>query len=217
MLLFTENETNAQRLYGVPTHTPYVKDAFHEYVVQNNTAAVNPQRQGTKAAAWYTCQIPAGPSAVIRLRLRKVRRRDRRDRRQSRRDSRVARPRSMPFSSGASSTQMSFMPNCKKSFSRQAGSPPQRLEDMRACSGKRWPGCSGISSFIITMSKNGWWATPASLHRRPSASAGATASGRTTNNREVLSMPDKWEYPWYAAWDSGVSLYSAGAGGCRFC
>ena len=76
MLLFTENETNAQRLYGVPNATPYVKDAFHEYVVQNNTKGRSESRAAPgheSERVGYTRQIPAGPgSVVIRLRLRKV-------------------------------------------------------------------------------------------------------------------------------------------------
>ena len=68
-LLFTENESNNQRLWGQPNATPYVKDAFHQYVISGNTAAVNPEKVGTKAAARYILEIPAGGSAVVRLRL----------------------------------------------------------------------------------------------------------------------------------------------------
>ena len=68
-LLFTENETNAERLFGAPNPTPYVKDAFHKRVVHGNDAAVNPARRGTKAAAHYRLTAPAGGSARVRLRL----------------------------------------------------------------------------------------------------------------------------------------------------
>src|SRR5262245_7193435 len=68
-LLFTENETNAERLYGGANPTPYVKDAFHEYLVRDRRNAVNPAGVGTKAAALYRWEIPAGESRVVRLRL----------------------------------------------------------------------------------------------------------------------------------------------------
>src|SRR5581483_11951690 len=68
-LLFTENETNTARLYNVPNATPFVKDAFHEYVVAGNNGAVNPAQVGTKAAAHYVRSVNAGESLTIRLRL----------------------------------------------------------------------------------------------------------------------------------------------------
>src|ERR1017187_2241425 len=68
-ILFTENETNTERLFGTTNRTPYVKDAFHEYVVQGKRDVVNPKLVGTKAAAHYTLNIPAGKDVVIRLRL----------------------------------------------------------------------------------------------------------------------------------------------------
>ena len=68
-LLFTENESNAGRLWGQPNASPYVKDAFHEYVISGRGEAVNPARTGTKAAAHYALDVPAGGSKTIRLRL----------------------------------------------------------------------------------------------------------------------------------------------------
>ena len=68
-LLFTENESNVQRLWGQPNASPWVKDAFHQYVVSGNSEAVNPAQTGTKAAARYVLDVPAGGSAVVRLRL----------------------------------------------------------------------------------------------------------------------------------------------------
>ena len=68
-LLFTENETNTQKLFNAPSALPYVKDAFHEYIVDRNQEAVNREQTGTKAAAHYALTIGAGESATIRLRL----------------------------------------------------------------------------------------------------------------------------------------------------
>ena len=68
-LLFTENESNAHRLWGQPNASPWVKDAFHQYVVSGDAEAVNPARTGTKAAARYVLDVPAGGSLAVRLRL----------------------------------------------------------------------------------------------------------------------------------------------------
>ena len=68
-LLFTENESNAQRLWKQPNPTPYVKDAFHAYVISGQREAVNPAKTGTKAAAHYALDVPAGRSKTVRLRL----------------------------------------------------------------------------------------------------------------------------------------------------
>ena len=68
-LLFTENESNAARLWGQPNPSPYVKDAFHEYMISGRKDAVNPANTGTKAAALYRLEIPAGGSKEVRLRL----------------------------------------------------------------------------------------------------------------------------------------------------
>ena len=68
-LLFTENETNTQRLFGVPNRTPYVKDAIDRYLVDGDIEAVNPERAGTKATAHYPLTVDAGGSVTVRLRL----------------------------------------------------------------------------------------------------------------------------------------------------
>ena len=68
-LLFTENESNAQRLWGQPNTSPYVKDAFHQYIIAGRSEAVNPAKVGTKAAAYYVLDVPGGGSKTVRLRL----------------------------------------------------------------------------------------------------------------------------------------------------
>ena len=68
-LLFTENESNAQRLWGQPNTSPYVKDAFHQYIIAGRSEAVNPAKTGTKAAAHYVLEVPGGGSQTVRLRL----------------------------------------------------------------------------------------------------------------------------------------------------
>jgi len=68
-LLFTENETNTERIFGIPNKSPYVKDGIHKHIVNGEPSAVNPQRVGTKASAHYLLEIEAGGSKEIRLRL----------------------------------------------------------------------------------------------------------------------------------------------------
>src|SRR5262249_13309343 len=68
---FTENETNRQRLFHCPNPAPFVKDAFHEYLIHGKHESVNPARTGTKAAAHYTLNIDAGATVTLRLRLMK--------------------------------------------------------------------------------------------------------------------------------------------------
>ena len=68
-LLFTENESNADRLWGQPNASPYVKDAFHAYIISGQSEAVNPAKEGTKAAAHYMLDVPGGGSQTVRLRL----------------------------------------------------------------------------------------------------------------------------------------------------
>ena len=71
-LLFTENESNSQRLWGQPNSTPYVKDSFHDLVIHGNNTAVNPAHVGTKMAAHYATEIGPGETRTIRLRLSDV-------------------------------------------------------------------------------------------------------------------------------------------------
>ena len=71
-LLFTENETNQERVFGQPNPTPYVKDGINEYVVQGHADKVNPKKTGTKACPHYQLEVPPGESRVIRLRLTPV-------------------------------------------------------------------------------------------------------------------------------------------------
>ncbi len=71
-LIFTENETNSERLYGSPSATPFVKDAFHAFVIDRREEAVNPEQIGTKAAAIYKRDVGAGESVSVRLRLTKA-------------------------------------------------------------------------------------------------------------------------------------------------
>ena len=180
--LFTENETNLARLFGSPNPTPYVKDAFHEAVVGTRRDAVNPARMGTKAAAWYRLTVPAGAEVALRLRL----------------------------CSEAESPQRIFGPGFDRAIEKRveeadawhaervpAGLDPEaRRAARQADAGLLWS--KQFYHYVVRDWLDGDPAQPpAPVARR----AGRNGDWTHLFNRDVISMPDKWEYPWYAAWD----------------
>jgi len=178
-LLFTDNETNAERLYGVPNPTPYVKDAFHRYVVEGRAAAVNPARAGTKAAVHRRVLVPAGETAEVRLRLsRKVNR--------------------APFSD----FEKIFADRRRDADEFYATvTPPGLSEDgalvmRQAFGGLLWS--KQFYHYIVRDWVNGDPAQPPPPEARR---RGRNTEWQHLHNADVISMPDKWEYPWYAAWD----------------
>ena len=178
-LLFTENETNTERIFGTPNATPYVKDAFHNYVVSGRKEAVNPGETGTKAAAHYQFRVGAGETSIIRLRLC---------------DRVPAGPFGEEFEEifeqrrrDADAFYESVVPN--------AVGPDAANVMRQALAGILW----GKQYFAFDVDK---WLQEHGVDT-------AQASLRPIRNREwfhvigdhVISMPDKWEYPWFAAWD----------------
>jgi len=181
-LLFTENETNNQRLFGVPNLTPYVKDAFNEYVVHGRAEVVNPDGAGTKAAAHCLLEVEPGRSQAIRLRLT--------DALTDGRDALL----------GTSFTNIMA--------DRRAGAddfyaklfPPGLDEDDRlimrqALAGMLWSKQFYYFDVQTWLREHG--VDP--LSRTPDGIRNLSWSHMW--NSDVISMPDKWEYPWYAAWD----------------
>jgi Mannosylglycerate hydrolase MGH1-like glycoside hydrolase domain len=180
-LLFTENETNRHRLYNAENTTPFVKDAFHEYVVAQRAGAVNPARQGTKVAPHYRFALGAGETAVLRLRL-------------------CARePADAPFGdmfeAGLASRQReadafyaTVIPNGlaadAKAVMRQALGGLMWTKQWFHYDVRRW--LKGDST-----------QPPAPPERQ----RGRNHAWTHLYNEDVVSVPDKWEYPWYASWD----------------
>jgi hypothetical protein len=178
-LLFTENESNAGRLWGQPSPSPYVKDAFHRYVISGETAAVAPSKTGTKAAAYYRLTVPAAGSKVIRLRLNVKATTDAFDTFDKLFASRVA--------------------DANEFYERIT--PKNLNEDERrvhrqALAGMLW----SKQYYYFDLDR---WLTEHDAH--PMVGGGGGHSRNTDwfhmLNSDVISMPDKWEYPWYAAWD----------------
>ncbi len=178
-LLFTENESNAQRLWDQPNASPYVKDAFHACLVSGQGGAVNPARTGTKAAAHYVLDVPGGASRTVRLRL-------------------AAAGREKPFAGFEQSFERRIA-EADEFYERIA--PSSLTEDQRrvhrqALAGMLW------SKQYYYFDLERWLREHHSHPLVESVRHGV----RNTEwfhmlNADIISMPDKWEYPWYAAWD----------------
>ncbi len=178
-LLFTENETNAQRLWGQPNPSPFVKDAFHSYVISGDRSTVNPACTGTKAAADYALEVPAGGSRTVRLRLTGI-------------------PSGDPFS-GFEAVFEKRIAEADEFFDRIA--PRSLNEDERRVHRQALAGMLWSKQFYY-FDLERWLAE----HKRhplldPDGSAGRNTEWFHMLNADIISMPDKWEYPWYAAWD----------------
>ncbi|MFL6703448.1 MAG: MGH1-like glycoside hydrolase domain-containing protein, partial [Paraburkholderia graminis] len=177
--LFTENESNTQRLWDQSNASRYVKDAFHAYVVSGQRDAVNPERTGTKAAAHYCCEVPGGGSATIRLRLAPSRLDDAFGGFEQIFDSRLA---------DANEFYERITP--------RSLSEDQRRVHRQALAGMLW----GKQYYYFDLEL---WLREHGSHPLLDS---ARRDVRNTEwfhmlNADVISMPDKWEYPWYAAWD----------------
>ena len=188
-LLFTNNDTNIQRLFGVPNATPYVKDAFHTYLISGNREAVNPQRSGTKAAALYTYTIAAGATAVLRLRLTRQPWHDQDDH--------------LPLAASPFSDfdeVFSLRRQEADEFYAAIQSPhlneDERRVQRQALAGMLWS--KQFYHYIVDLWLKGDPAQPSPPSQRKD---GRNAEWRHLYNERVMSMPDKWEYPWYASWD----------------
>jgi len=205
-LLFCDNETNGRRIYAQNDAQGFFKDAFHEYVVNGNKAAVNPQQTGTKAAARYTVSVPAGGSATVKLRLVNVG--------QASPDGSGS-----PASSGNSSRSkkdqrqagsLSYVTEIDSIFSQRLAEADEFYgelqkdiadEDARMVQRQAFAGMIWSKQFFYYDIPVWLKGDPAMPPPPPERKQGRNADWAHLNNADVISMPDKWEYPWYAAWD----------------
>jgi hypothetical protein len=179
-LLFTENETNAQKLWGQQNPTPYVKDAFHRYLVSGERDAVNPGKTGTKATARYVLEVPAGGCEVVQLRLAKG-------------------TAGGKFSAAFKETFRQRLHDADEFYDRitpRSLGEDQRRVHRQALAGMLW------SKQYYYFDLDRWLKE----HQAHPMVGGMRRSIRNAEwfhmlNGDVISMPDKWEYPWYAAWD----------------
>ncbi len=203
-LLFTENETNMQRLFHVPNASPYVKDAFHDYLIAGKTSAVNPARVGTKAAALYRRTLAAGATLTLRLRLthQPDNNRDRTGKMDKVDDSQRASLSHPPLIEPFADFDAIFERRRQEADDYYTALQPAGLdEDTRrvqrqALAGMLWN--KQFYHFIVEQWLQGDPAQPTPPAERW---RGRNRQWRHLHNERVMSMPDKWEYPWYASWD----------------
>lgn len=180
-LLFTENESNAALLFGSENPTPFVKDSIGDFVLGNAGAAVNPALKGTKCSAHFTLDLDAGEERVVRLRLHEP---------------------------GGASEGVFGAP-----FDRTLAARRSEADAFYAA----LPGPSNVEARLVARQANAgllwskqfyhyvvadWLAGDPNYPKPPdSRLTGRNSDWRHLFSRDILSMPDKWEYPWFAAWD----------------
>jgi len=179
-LLFTENETNTERVFGKPNPTPFVKDGIDGYVVHGRRDAVNPELTGTKAAAHYEITVEAGEARVLRLRLQD-------------------KPSAKPFGAGFEDAMKARRKEADEFYGTVI---PHSLSDdeaavmRQALAGMLW------SKQVYFFDVERWLTERGAAPFDPKRRTGSrNERWQHLYNLDVLSMPDKWEYPWYAAWD----------------
>ncbi|HVC94999.1 MAG TPA: glucosidase [Pirellulales bacterium] len=189
-LLFTENETNTQRVFGVANRSPFVKDSINDYVVNGRLGAVNPEKHGTKTAAHYVVTVPPGECQTLRLRLTRL--------------SPAAPADSNGEGTGPFGRCFDEVLEARRTEADEfyatvipASLDADKARVMRqALAGMLW------SKQFYHYDVDKW------LEERGSDPFKASRKAAPRNdhwhhmyNGDVISMPDKWEYPWYAAWD----------------
>ena len=182
-LLFTENETNFERIFGYASPSKYVKDAFHRFLVDGQRDAVNPGLAGTKAAAWHRLRIGAGERVEVRLRLH-------------------ADPSDTP-EIGWGEGFDEVLAARRREADRFYGShiPPHLSPERRMISRQALAGLLWTKQFYHYSVKDWLAGDPAQPEPPPSRARGRNHDWSHVHSRDVLSVPDKWEYPWFAAWD----------------
>ena len=188
-VLFTNNETNTQRLFDSKNATPFVKDAFHDYVVNGIRAAVNPEHTGTKAAGCYARDIAPGASTTIRLRLKK--------------SSETSETRALPSPFQDFDAIFAQRQHEADEFYAELQTWAKEIEnaelkkvERQALAGMLWS--KQFYHYDVEQWLEGDPAQPPPASGRK---RGRNREWSFLNNADVISMPDKWEYPWFAAWD----------------
>jgi len=178
-LLFTENETNVPKLFSANGHPGPFKDAFHDYVIQGQAAAVAKTKRGTKAAAQYALVVGAHSSVQIRLRL-------------------SAAESAAPFAEfdAVLSARRSEADEFYAHLQHELHDPELRLVQRQALAGMIW----SKQFYYYDVPE---WVKGDPAQPQPPPDRGQIRNGEWDhlNNADIVSMPDKWEYPWYAAWD----------------
>ncbi len=193
-LLFSENETNFKRLFGVENPTPYVKDGINEYVAHGASDAVNRAQTGTKAAALYPLRIEPGASATLRLRLTD----------QTPAVVRASAPvvvvaGQKPFGKAFEEVFAARLAEADEFYARRIGRC--KSEDATKVQRQAFAGMLWSKQFYHYDVRTWLEGDPAAPPPPAERHSGRNREWSHLYNADIISMPDKWEYPWYAAWD----------------
>jgi hypothetical protein len=196
-LLFTENETNNERLFHSPNRTPYVKDGINNYLVNGRREAVNPDKNGTKAAAHYRITVGAGQSQTLRLRLAEA---------APATLPSTEKKQSVPFGSGFDATTQARQTEADEFYATVI--PSSLTADATNVMRQALGGMLWTKQFYF-YDVDRWLAE----HGADPFKANGRTAPRNDHwhhmyNANIISMPDKWEYPWYAAWDLAFHIFA---------
>ncbi|KRT64760.1 MAG: hypothetical protein XU11_C0051G0011 [Candidatus Dadabacteria bacterium CSP1-2] len=180
-LLFTENETNNQRLFGIGNASPFVKDGINDYIVDGRKEAVNPNQFGTKVSAHYSLKIGLGETKTVRLRLSQFK------------------SLAEPFSPCFEAILQDRKREADEFYERICPFP--LTDDMRNVQRQAFAGMLWNKQFYNYVVEDWLKGDPAEPTPPPERKHGRNHNWIHLYNDDVLSMPDKWEYPWFAAWD----------------
>jgi hypothetical protein len=195
-LLFCDNETNVRRLFGQSDARAYFKDAFHEYVVKGNREATNPERIGTKAGVLYSLTIPSGGSASVRLRLSGEPSLEQTKSGKRLTESRPAAKHPFADFDRIFSNRIGEANELYGELQRDIADTDARNVQRQAFAGMIW------SKQFFYYDVPDWLRGDSAQVPPPSErNSGRNREWCHLNNADIISMPDKWEYPWYAAWD----------------
>ncbi len=178
-LLFTENETNQQRLFGAENQSPYVKDGINNFIIHGDQSAINPQQQGTKVSAQYALTISAGETVIVWLRLS-----DHSDL-------------SAPF--GKEFERIFTQRRQETDEFYQRITPHPLSEDARQVQRQAFAGLLWTKQFYHYVMED--WLRGDPSQPPPDRHNARNQDWMHLFNDDVISMPDKWEFPWFAAWD----------------
>ena len=175
-MLFTENESNSERLWGKPSGERHYKDAFHNYIIHGNREAVNPDETGTKACAWYQFELGPGEYKILKFRL---------------------------FSGQTSTPDFDsvFFERIKEADEFYSFAPASLSDDARSVQRQVFANLLWSKQFYHYVVEQWLKGDPAMPPPPPERLLGRNRQWKHIFNDDILSMPDKWEYPWYAAWD----------------
>ena len=185
--LFCENETNLARLYGAAPVTPYPKDGIGDHVI-HGAATVNPDQRGTKCAFWYRLTVAPGQTAELRLRLRPAAA-----------GGKQAQPAAAALGSGFDQVVKQRRAEADEFYGEltpEGAKPDEAMVMRQAFAGMLWS--KQMYNYDVARWLDG---DPTQPPPPPGRRGGRNSRWRNFDSFDLMSMPDKWEYPWFAAWD----------------